>query len=191
MVDDGSAGIPCEGPRPRVLVPALALGPLEVPFLNFLCDGPEDWHVRRRVHRLATPWRGMLLNMFQRGSQLFQEAIESLQWWRDTRRPGLVSTEMSASDECVAGLMNRLTSWADSNNLLGAAEFWIDLRELAASLQREGPAALLEEWQEDFLNRHRGQCCDIVATFPYLNQFISGFFEIIYTTELDEYEFSG
>ena len=156
VTEDGNVGDSCGGSRPRVLFPALSLGPLEVPFLNFLCDGLEDWHVRRRVHRLATPWRGMLLSMFQRGSQLFQEATDSLQWWRDTRRPGLLSTEMSAPDEHVDGMMNRVTLWAESHGLLGAAEFWLDLRELAASLQREGPAALLEEWQEEFLNRHRG-----------------------------------
>ena len=35
------------------------------------------------------------------------------------------------------------------------------------------------------------KCCDIDATFSYLDQFISGFFEKLNTTEVDEYEFSG
>ena len=156
VVVGGNTGELHGASRLRVHVPALALGALESPFLNFLCDGPEDWHVRRRVRRLATPWREMLLNLFARGSQLFQEATESLQWWRMTRRPGLLSTEMSAAEEHVAEMLSRLTSGVESQGSSGAADFWFDLREFASSLQQVGPAALLEEWQEDVLNRHRG-----------------------------------
>ena len=112
------------------------------------------------MQRLATPWREMLLNLYARGSQLFQEATELLQWWRDTRRPGLLSTEMSVSEEHVAEIMSRLTSWVESQGSSGAPEFWFDLRELASSLQQIGPAALLVEWQEDFLNGHRGPVPD-------------------------------